>query len=365
MNNNTGIHASFKLQLASKNEETFELDVDLCLPAKGISVIFGHSGSGKTTLLRCLAGLEKADHGELIVNDEVWQDAENFTPPHQRPIGYVFQESSLFPHLTALKNLNYAIKRARRPFNKSLYTRVISVMGIEGIFNRYPYQLSGGERQRVAIARALLIQPQLLLMDEPLASLDASRKQEILPYIEKLPSRFNIPIVYVSHSMNEVTRLADHTVVLGQGNIIAQGEPSAIFSRLDLSMGFQDDLGVILSGTISERDTQWHLARVAFADSTMWIRDDGDTIGQTIRVRILAKDVSLTLAPHSDSSIQNILPVEVVEIAKDSDTAMSLIRLKMGREFLIARITSRATTQLRLVPGKQAWAQIKSVAIVK
>ena len=219
--------------LTSSQQITY-LDIDTRIPAKGVTAIYGHSGSGKTSLLRCIAGLEKAPNGSLAIHKDdwqaTWQDSNIFLPVHKRPIGYVFQEASLFAHLNAEKNLRYAIKRADKKVTQEFYQRVIAVMGINDILERYPNQLSGGERQRIAIARALLIQPRLLLMDEPLAALDHQRKQEILPYLEKLQQSFDIPILYVSHSMDEVARLADHIVVLDQGKVIAEGKLTDVFS---------------------------------------------------------------------------------------------------------------------------------------
>lgn len=361
----SAIHARFQLRYPGSTVATFALDVDLTAPGNGITAIFGPSGSGKTTLLRCIAGLEMPDEGHLTVNGDTWQSPAAFTPTHKRALGYVFQEASLFPHLTAKGNLHYAVKRSGAVLTTEMYDRVMAVMGIAPVLHRYPDQLSGGERQRVAIARALLIQPRLLLMDEPLASLDAARKQEILPYLERLRSAFDIPMLYVSHSMDEVARLADHAVVLDHGQIVAQGNVADVFSRLDLPLPGGEDAGVILAGRVVERDAQWQLMRVAFAGGgELWVRDGGDALNQTVRLRVLARDVSLALAPHDDSSILNRLPVEVVEI-NGADEAMAFIRLKAGGEYLIAQVTRRSVAHLQLAPGKAVWAQIKSVAIVR
>ncbi len=360
-----GLHARFRLRFPGADAAAFSLDVDLTLPGKGITAIFGQSGSGKTTLLRCIAGLERAGQGRLTIGGETWQDAGLFRPTHRRPLGYVFQESSLFPHLTAQGNLDYATARCSAPYSQALYDRVIALMGIEGILHRHPAQLSGGERQRVAIARALLIQPRLLLMDEPLASLDFARKQEILPYLEKLKSSVEIPILYVSHSLDEVARLADQVVVLEQGRAVAQGAAAEVFSRIDLPWPTGNEFGVVWQGEVVERNAQWHLARLVCQGSELWVRDAGDALGQQVRVRILARDVSLTLACHEDSSILNRLPVIVEDIARDRDDAMALVRLRSGSNYVIARITHRSMDHLQLEPGNRLWAQIKSVAIVR
>ncbi|WP_417357423.1 molybdenum ABC transporter ATP-binding protein [Gallaecimonas pentaromativorans] len=360
-----GIEARFALGLTGKGESAFNLDVDLTLPGQGVSAIFGHSGSGKTTLLRCLAGLERAPVGRLKVNGDTWQDQGLFLKTHKRPLGYVFQESSLFPHLTAKGNLDYATKRSGKATPEALYQKVLAVMGIEPLLGRYPHQLSGGERQRVAIARALLIQPSLLLMDEPLAALDMARKQEILPYLEKLRTSFALPVVYVSHAMDEVARLADHVVVMQGGKVKAEGAVGEVFSRLDLPLPAGDDASVVWQGQLAERDSQWHLAKVACPGGALWVRDNGDALGGPVRLRVQARDVSLSLSRHSDSSILNLLAVEVEQMVPDKDDAMVLVRLKAQNDHLIARLTRRSASTLALQPGQSLWAQIKSVAIVR
>lgn len=341
------------------------LDIDTVIPARGVTAIFGHSGSGKTSLLRCIAGLEKAENGRLIVNEDCWQDEHYFLPTHKRSIGYVFQEASLFPHLSAQKNLNYAVKRSDKKVSPEFYQRVIEVMAIEDILTRYPSQLSGGERQRIAIARALLIQPSLLLMDEPLAALDHQRKQEILPYLERLHQNFDIPILYVSHSMDEVARLADHILVLDRGQVIAEGALTEVFSRIDLPQRLEDESGVILNGKVIEKDEQWQLMCIAFADSHIWIPTSSETIGEDVRIRILAKDVSLSLTNHDDTSIVNRIPATIADIKSDKDNAMALVRLTVGTDFLVAKMTQKSVHHLGLKNGMEVWAQIKSVAIVR
>ncbi len=238
-------------------------------------------------------------------------------------------------------------------------------MGIESLLERYPAHLSGGERQRVAIARALLIQPKLLLMDEPLAALDTARKQEILPYLERLRSHFELPIFYVSHSLDEVARLADHIIMLDQGRLVAQGGVKELFSRIDLPVHLNEDAGVVIQGKVIERDTHWHLMRVGFKGGELWLRDGGDILNKAVRVRVLARDVSLTLTYQEDSSILNRLHAQVVDILADDDKAMSLVRLQVGDEYLIARVTKRSVANLNLILGNKVWAQIKSVAIVR
>lgn len=359
------INAQFQLHFGSTNSDAFSLDVDLQIPGQGITAIFGASGSGKTTLLRCIAGLEKAQQGALSINGETWQSHNVFVPTYQRSLGYVFQESSLFPHLSAKANLQYAIKRAANPPSIDTYQRIISMLGIEPVLNRRPAQLSGGERQRVAIARALLVQPKLLLMDEPLASLDYKRKQEILPYLERLHESLDIPVLYVSHSIEEVTRLADHAVILEQGRVIAEGAVAEVFSRIDLPTQTETDVGVILQGHIRERDPQWHLARVEFDGGSLWVHDGGDELNKPVRVRVLAKDVSLALDNHDDTSILNRLSVVVDQVSCDNEQSMGVVKVKFGHQRLLARITLRSIAHLGLTTDKKLWAQIKSAAVVR
>lgn len=359
------IYTKFQLIFCDGGVKQTALDVDLHIPAKGITAIFGASGSGKTSLLRCIAGLTRAKDAKLIVGDTVWQDDKIFLPTHKRPLGYVFQESSLFNHLTAQGNLAYAAKRAggsKKP--DDLYTQVVELMGIAPILKRYPAQLSGGERQRVAIARALLIRPQILLMDEPLASLDAARKQEIMPYLEKLRTYFNIPILYVSHSMEEVARLADHVILLEQGKAVVQGRISEVFSHIDLPLPVGSDANVIWQGKITEKDNAWGLSRLVFGGENLWVADDNHEIGDDIRIRILAKDVSLSLTNHDDTSILNRLQAEIYEIIVDDEKATALVRLKIGENYLISSLTKRSLHHLNLQTRQQVWAQIKSVALI-
>ena len=365
--NVSSITARFKLSKQRRGDHnlSFTLDVDFALPVQGITAIFGHSGSGKTTLLRCVAGLEKAPEGSLSVGQQIWQDETQFLPTHRRSIGYVFQEASLFEHLTARQNIEFATKRASTKASPEFYQNVIETLGIAQVLDRYPEQLSGGEQQRVAIARALLIQPQLLLMDEPLASLDYARKQEILACLERVQQQFNTPILYVSHSMDEVARLADHTLVMEKGRIIAQGTPSEVFSRIDLPFPQQEDIGVVLNGSIIERDSEWHLSKVALSDAHLWVRDGGDAVAQPIRLRILAKDVSLALQAHQDTSIANRLHGKVSDIVDDKDPAMVLVKVEVTKDMLIARVTKRSIVHLNLSVGSEVWAQVKSVAIVR
>ncbi len=358
------INAQFQLALAGRGE-TFQLDVDLTLPGQGVTALFGQSGSGKTTLLRCMAGLQKVRNGQLWVKGECWQQPNFFLPTHKRPLGYVFQESSLFAHLSARGNIEFALKRAQQKPDRHSFDQTIELMGIGHLMDRYPSQLSGGERQRIAIARALLIQPKLLLMDEPLASLDFHRKNEILPYLERLRRETDIPIIYVSHSANEVSRLADFIVVIQQGKAIAQGPLAEVLANVDLPIKLGEDTGVVVTGAVVERDTNWHLIRVAFAGGELWVRDDGDEVGASVRIRVLARDVSLAQAPHHDTSIVNILQGTLETVIQDAHPAMVLSQVRVGDTLITARTTRRSLDHLNLREGDKAWVQIKSVAVVR
>lgn len=354
------IHARFSLDRGG-----FSLEVDLDLPGRGVTALFGHSGSGKTTLLRLMAGLERPEQGELAVNGQVWQDAATFLPTHRRPLGYVFQEASLFPHLSVGGNLEYGIKRVPVAERKVSLEQAIELLGIGPLLGRKPDRLSGGERQRVGIARALALSPRVLLMDEPLAALDLARKKEILPYLERLHDELEIPVIYVSHAPDEVARLADHLVVMDAGRAVASGPLTETLARLDLPFRLGEDAGVVLDAVVAERDAQWSLAKVDFGGGAVWVRDGGQPVGRRVRLRILARDVSLALTPHNGTSILNTLSAAVVAIADDTHPALALVRLNVGGSPLVARVTRRSAAALDLVQGKLLNAQIKSVAILE
>lgn len=353
-----GIDARFKLDWPG-----FSLDVDLNLPGRGVTALFGHSGSGKTTLLRCIAGLEQAPQGRLVVDGEVWQDGGRWVPTHRRPIGYVFQEASLFAHLTVMGNLLYGMKRMSDAQRVSL-DQAIELLGIGPLLNRKPDLLSGGERQRVGMARALAVSPRLLLMDEPLAALDLKRKREILPYLERLHDELDIPVLYVSHSPDEVARLADYLVAMDGGRVVADGLFADTLARLDLPIRLGEDAGAILDATVGVVDKDWHLVRVDFAGGSLWARDHGLAVGRRVRVRVLARDVSLALEPGT-SSIQNVLRGCVDAVGDDEHPGLMLVRVRVGDAILLARLTKRAAASLGVAPGQALWVQVKSVALME
>ena len=354
------IEARFKLDYAS-----FSLDVDLTLPSAGITALFGPSGSGKTTLLRAIAGLVRVAGGRLAVDGHVWQDDGIFLPVHQRPLGYVFQEASLFSHLSARGNIDYGRKRSRHALDDGALQRIIDLLGIGALLSRRPAGLSGGERQRVALARALAVGPRLLLMDEPLAALDLQRKREILPYLERLRAELKIPILFVSHAPDEVARLADHLVVLDAGRAQAQGPLQQVLADVATPIRLGEDAGAVIEGTVAERDGHWHLARVEFPGGGFWVRDEGHEIGRRVRLRVLARDVSIALqAECRDTSVLNHLSARVEAIAGDLHPALALVRLSVDGQNLVARVTRRSAGALALEPGKKVWAQIKAVAVI-
>jgi len=354
----TGIEARFRL-----DRPGFSLNVDLRLPGRGVTALFGPSGSGKTTLLRCFAGLERPPRGRLVVDGETWQDDGRWLPPHRRPIGYVFQEASLFTHLSVLGNLNYGRKRVPGQPRVSL-EQAIELLGIAHLLDRKPDRLSGGERQRAAIARALAVSPRLLLMDEPLAALDLTRKREILPYLERLHDELDIPVLYVSHAPDEVARLADHWVVMADGGVQANGPLTDLLARLDLPVRLGEDAGAILHAAVGAVDPEWHLARVDFDGGSLWTRDQGLPVGRRVRVRVLARDVSLAADPGA-SSIQNILRGEIDAIGDEDHPGVALVRVRVGASRLLARLTKRAVAALELTEGKAVWVQIKSAALLE
>ena len=352
------------LQLKFELKRTdFALNVDLQLPGRGVTTLFGPSGCGKTTLLRCIAGLERAS-GSLMVNEQMWQDATHFIPTHQRAIGYVFQEASLFPHLSVRGNLQYGMKRTSGHGNVAV-DPIIDLLGIRALLDRKPDGLSGGERQRVAIARALAVNPKLLLMDEPLAALDLKRKQEILPYLDRLQATLEIPILYVTHSPDEVVRLAHHLVVMDAGRVVASGELSDTLSQLDLPVKLGQEAGVVIESLVGSIESQWHLTRMDFDGGSVWIRDPGLVLGAKARVRILASDVSLAREQPGKSSIQNVLQGQIDGMRDDEHPGLVLVRVKVGRSALLARVTKRAVSELALKVGDPVWTQVKSVALAR
>ncbi|KGG94887.1 MULTISPECIES: molybdenum ABC transporter ATP-binding protein [Comamonas] len=343
----------------------FELDVDLQLPGQGVTALFGPSGCGKTSCLRSLAGLERAQ-GRVTVNQTVWQDdtSRQWLPTHQRALGYVFQEASLFPHLSVQRNIDYGLKRTPQERRKVSKKRAVELLGISHLMDRMPATLSGGERQRVAIARALATSPEVLLMDEPLAALDAQRKAEVLPYLEQLQRHLRIPVIYVSHSMDEVARLAQHMVLLGAGKVLAQGSVTELLSSLDLPLAHGDVASSVVHATVQAHDAADHLSTLIFDGGQLQlVMARPREPGSTVPLRVQARDVSLSLLRPEGSSILNILPVQVLGLREDGPGQV-MVSLQAGGTRLLARITRHSAKALQLQAGMPVYAQIKGMALL-
>lgn len=337
----------------------FSLDVDLALPGAGVTAISGKSGSGKTSLLRAVAGLDFHEGGFVKLGDSVWQDGGKFVPPHRRGVGYVFQEAGLFPHLTVGGNIDYGRKRA----GKGGAEDWLELLGIGGLMERKPSTLSGGERQRVAMARALAARPEILLMDEPLASLDAERKAEVLPYLAALHGELSIPVLYVSHDAGEIARLADHLVLIGEGGVLAEGALGTVMTRLDLPLAQGRDAAAILETTVAGRDREFGLAQLEFDGGSMRVPDMGIPVGAGLRVQVAARDVSLALEEARASSIQNSIHA-VVDSLRETGYSEVVVSLRAGGNTLLSRITRKSARDLELASGKKIVAQVKSVAVL-
>ena len=337
----------------------FSLDVDVDVPMRGITGVFGESGSGKTALLRCIAGLERGASGRLVVADEVWQDETISRPVHEREIGYVFQEPRLFAHLNVRQNIEYGRRRGRR--EDVGFDEAVELLGLRYLLERRVDTLSGGEAQRVAIARALLRSPRVVLMDEPIASLDRARRDEILPFLDGLHAALSIPVIYVSHSIDEVIRLCDYLLVMEHGRIVAAGEIQEVLLRADLPLLGGEEAGAIIHASVLEHDPQDGLTKIAFDGVEMWVPGAYET-GVPLRLRIRANDVSICRDEPGTSTILNVLPAVIDNIYADGRSS-ELVQLVIGAERILARITRRSRAQLDLKPGESVLAQIKSVAV--
>ncbi len=356
----TDIKARFRLAY-----DDFSLNVDLSLPGTGVSVLFGQSGSGKTTLLRCIAGLEQAPKGYLKINGTIWQDSERkiFLPTYKRPLGYVFQDANLFSHLTVLDNLQYGLKRIKNNAGIIKLNQTIELLGVGHLLERMPSNLSGGERQRIAIARALALNPEILLMDEPLASLDLKRKQEILPYLSRLHQQLDIPVLYVTHSQQEVAQLADTLVILENGRCLASGPLAETQSRLDLPLAQDREAATVWQVNIAEHESDYHLTRVQFDGGSLSLSLVEAEIGSPLRVQIYARDVSIALTEPSATSILNVLPAVIKQITEGRDS-QAVVQLKVGQQLLLAHITRKSLLMLGLRIGMSVFVQIKGTSIL-
>lgn len=349
----------------------FSLDVAFKMPMRGITALFGPSGCGKTTILRCMAGLQRLP-GHFVVGEEVWQDSARdiFVRTHQRPLGYVFQEASLFPHLSVLQNLLYGARRAgNAPASDAFdFDTIVELLGISHLLERSPVTLSGGERQRVAVGRALLSRPRILLMDEPLSALDQMTKQEILPYFERLHKSLALPVVYVSHDIGEVARLADTMVLLAKGRVIASGPLSELQTDPSLPLIAAPDASVMLEGRVTSVDEAYALTHFTVPGGELIVPGLQGVPGTERRLRIASSDVSFTRTAATDTTILNCLPARVVSVDAHGNAAQVNLVVALGADGAGARIAARITRKsldaLALAPGVPVFAQIKSVALV-
>ena len=351
---------------ANLSNKGFGTSIDLDISSSGVTAFFGPSGSGKTSLLRVISGLDRHIQTSVSFDNEIWQSKEIFVPTYKRKIAYVFQEPSLFTHLTVDGNLEFALSRSTQsadlhPIDKKA---ICEVLDITRLLARHPQTLSGGEAQRVAIARALCSNPKLLLMDEPLSALDSAHKSEIIPLFEQVCHTAKIPIVYVSHSIDEVARFADHMVILNDGRIMAQGKIEAMLSRLDLPHAQELDSISLMLGEVIEHDTEFGLTKITTSAGVMTLLQAQHlSIGDKVKIKIATKDVSLTLSEASDTSILNKLPVTVSEIC-ELDVARVLIKLDAVGQPLIAQITRKSVSLMQLSVGQSLVAQVKSCALI-
>ena len=353
MNAGDRIEARYTLR-----REGFALDVDIDLPMRGITGLFGSSGAGKTTLLRCIAGLERAE-GRLVVAGQTWQDETTFLSVQDRAVGYVFQEPRLFDHLSVSDNIGYG---RRRRGGGAAVDDIVELLGLGGLLERRPGDLSGGEAQRVAIARALSCAPRFVLMDEPLAALDRARRDEILPYLDRLHGESRVPIVYVSHNLDEICRLCDHLVVIDRGRVAANGELQSVLVDFDVPGLGGDDAGTVIDGTVAAVDAADGVVHIAVAAGEFVVPAAGIGVGAALRLRIRASDVSLCRARPADSTILNILPARIESI-RPVGQGSAVVRLQLGGDRLVAQVTQRSVRQLDLKEGDEVYAQIKSIAV--
>ncbi len=344
----------------------FALHARFTAPSQGVTALFGPSGAGKTRLLRALAGLEPRARGSVQFADTPWQDDARrlYVPAHRRALGFVFQEPSLLDHLSVRGNLEFGFRRTPAARRTVDWDRTIALLDVGPLLGRSVGALSGGERQRVAIARALLASPRLLLLDEPLAALDQARKRELLATLARLQRELHIPMVYVSHHIEEIAALADHLILLRGGVVLASGPLAQTLARTDLPTAEDDDLGVVIDTRVAGHDAPFHLALLRFAGGELHVASPPLAAGAAVRVRIPARDVSVALSAHADSSILNRIAATVVDIQALPNPANVLVRLDAGGVALLARITRRSVEQLPLAPGRRVWAQVKSAALI-
>lgn len=351
------------LRLECPGAENFRLQVDCHLPDRGITAIYGPSGSGKSTLLDCIAGLRRPrPGGRVSFRGEHWLAPDSFVPAWRRRVAYVFQDARLFPHLNVRQNLEYAVARRAAEDGASMQ-QVLRWLELEDLLQHRPAALSAGQKQRVAIGRALLSAPRLLLLDEPLANLDHAASRQCLAYLQHTARQLALPMLYVSHDIEEVSQLADHLVLLEQGAIVDQGSLLDLCGRLDTRLSHEEQAAAILLGTISRHDPEFGLTELEVEGETLLVGHQQQAPGQQRRLRVPARDVSVCRQKPLDSSILNILPVTLTQIEEDG-AARVLLRLALGAQYLLARITRKSANRLQLQTGDRLFAQIKSAALL-
>lgn len=352
-----------ELNLAWRGAGDFHLRIESSLELAGVTAVFGPSGSGKTSLLECIAGLRRPEHGSLIRFDGVpWLGPGGYIPAWQREIGVVFQDGRLFPHLTVSGNLDYA-ERRRRGGAALAREDVVEWLELADLLERRGSELSAGQGQRVAIARALLSGPRLLLMDEPLANLDGAARRRCLACLQRIQARTGLPMLYVSHDIEEVSRLADQLLLLEGGKLVEQGPMVELAGRLDSRISHLAQAAAILQARVRADDADYGLTELDLEGQPLWVNRLPGATGDRLRLRIPARDVSVCRSRPSDSSILNILETRLVEIETTTD-ARVLLRLAVGGQYLLARITRRSADQLALHPGDALYAQVKSAALL-
>jgi len=350
-----------KLELAIKRDN-FQLAVDLSIPAEGITAIFGPSGSGKTSLLRAIAGLDKYPNAFIQFHDHIWQNSRECLPTYKRKLGYVFQDANLFEHLNVQKNIEYGFKRNSETDN-DIVENLVSLLNLQSFLERKPLTLSGGERQRVALARALAAQPDVLLMDEPLASLDEASKAELLSLIILVQEKLKVPIIYVSHSTTEIARLANYLILLNKSGIQAVGNIDSMLTRLDLPLAYYDDAAAVIETSCVEFDQHYKIAYLEFSGGRFSVPSEQIITGTQLRVRIAARDVSIALKQQTQTSILNSFSALIEEVS-EVNCSQVLMRLNVKGVIFLSRITRKSFDQLELHLGDMVYLKIKSIAVL-
>ena len=349
---------------AFKKRDGFTLQAEFAAPTPGIVALFGRSGCGKTTLVNIISGLLAADEARIELDDVVLANtrAGICVPVERRRIGYVFQDARLFPHFTVLGNLRYGSKRSLLPHQPIAFDEVVTLLGLSALLDRRPHQLSGGERQRVGLGRALLSQPQLLLLDEPLASLDIARREEVLPYLQALRDRLSMPMVYVSHQFEEVLQLATHVVLMETGRVVAQGTLSEVSLRPELrAIVGPDSVGSVLDGVVTKTDPARAMADLQWGNSSLQVSLRDVAVGSRVRVQLLARDIILATEKPHGLSVRNTLQGVVSQMSPDEDDAV-LVEVDIGGATVLARITGEAAVALSLRSGSAVWVLVKAVS---